>query len=224
MEIKEKIMNKEGLYILNPNQEYEKLLEDNKYNVTTVNFNDINNSNCWNPLMLPYLLYKDNKKDEALDLVKFMADCIFKENDAIDPFWGNATADLFTGLAIGLFIDGDESKIIINNIEKMVLDFANDKTILKKYIEDKGIESIVYKLASCAVYAPQDTLEGIILVFKEKIGLLTNYESINKIISNNSIDLRSIKEKENAIIIIGDTNKEYINKTISILVNQIESL
>ena len=75
------------------------------YNIVLLNFRDPQEGNSWNPMYLPYSLYKDNKIDKSIELLEDLAANILKDPNAKgqDPFWENTSADYFAGLSFALF-------------------------------------------------------------------------------------------------------------------------
>jgi predicted ATP-dependent endonuclease of OLD family len=76
-EVKDAIKNGDNLCIFDTRDEYFRTfsneLKNNGYNVLTLNLNDPARSNGYNPLQVPYELYKEGKKDKAIELVNNLA-------------------------------------------------------------------------------------------------------------------------------------------------------
>ena len=73
------------------------------YNVATINLLDYKKSNHFNPLELPYKLYRNDNKDQAIDMLESISNYIFSSdryNDNTDPFWTNSATSLFIGLTL----------------------------------------------------------------------------------------------------------------------------
>ena len=64
------------------------------YNVIVLNFREPSKGNAWNPLLIPYKLYKEGNKDKAFELIDDIAANIMKdESPGNDPFWQNSSSD-----------------------------------------------------------------------------------------------------------------------------------
>lgn len=113
---------KESMIITDPKGEiYEKtsnMLREKGYNVLILNFRDPQEGNSWNPLSLPYHMYKSGNQDKAIELLDDLAANILYEEKSgnADPFWEKTSADYFSGLSLALFDDADESQINLNSI------------------------------------------------------------------------------------------------------------
>ena len=155
-ELLKSIDNNENLCIFNTRDEYfrtfSKKLKENNYNVLTLNLSDTTKSNGYNPLQLPYLLYKEGKLDLAVSMINTLALEIFKdERNNADPFWENMASNYFTGLVLILFNEGSESEINLGSIQVMMSQGEEqfDKiTYLKKYLDNIEVTSVIYSLLS----------------------------------------------------------------------------
>lgn len=64
------------------------LLKEKGYNIITLNFRDPQKGNAWNPMTLPYKLYKEGNQDKAIELLDDLAlNILYEEKSSGDPFW-----------------------------------------------------------------------------------------------------------------------------------------
>ena len=107
------------------------------YNIVLLNFRDPQQGNSWNPMYLPYSLYKDNKIDKSIELIEDLAANILKDPQAKgqDPFWENTSADYFAGLSCALFEDGTPDQINLNSINLMTT-VGEEKLANTTYIKE----------------------------------------------------------------------------------------
>ena len=102
---------RESMIITDPKGEiYEstgQMLRDKGYQILLLNFRDPQNGNSWNPMTLPYEMYKAGNQDKAIELLDDLALNILYDdsNKNADPFWEKTSADYFSGVALGLFED-----------------------------------------------------------------------------------------------------------------------
>lgn len=94
------------------------MLRARGYQILLLNFRDPQNGNAWNPMSLPYKMYKTGKQDKAIELLDDLALNILYDdsNKNADPFWEKTSADYFSGVALGLFEDAKPEEININSI------------------------------------------------------------------------------------------------------------
>ena len=76
-----------------------------RYDIIAINFDNPRYGNAWNPLKVPYELYKEGFKDKAIKALEDIGYYLFfdsKEKES-DPFWINSTINYFVGLSLYLF-------------------------------------------------------------------------------------------------------------------------
>ena len=189
-------------------------LKEKGYKIVVLNFREPEKGNAWNPLILPYKLYKEGNVDKAVELLEDVAaNILYDQGNKNDPFWEKSSADYFAGLALGLFEDADESKINLNSINYMSTvgedRFANSNFI-KEYFNMKGESSSPYIFASNTVNAPSETKGGILSVFRQKIRLFASREKLSEMLSYSDFDIRDIgKEKTAVFMVIHDEKTTY---------------
>ncbi|MBQ9853646.1 MAG: type IV secretory system conjugative DNA transfer family protein [Bacilli bacterium] len=209
----------ESMILTDPKGElYEKtanLLKNKGYKIIVINLRDPQKGNAWNPFQLPYKLYKAGNSDKSTELLDDLAINILydEKSQSSDPFWEKTSADYFTGLALGLFEDTDESRININSINLMSTD-GEDKfagsTYIKEYFNMKDHSKPAYVNASSTINAPNETKGSILSVFRQKIKLFSSKENLSEMLSYSDFDMQDIgKEKTAVFLVIQDEKKTY---------------
>ncbi len=227
-----KVLAKKGesVVVTDPKGEiYEKaggLLKKNGYNIILLNFRNPQNGNTWNPLELPYRLYKNGNQDKAIELLDDLAlNILYDEtNTNSDPFWEKTAADYFAGIALAMFEDTTEDKININSIN-MTATVGEDKfggsTYIKEYFNYKDPASAAYVNASGTVMAPNETKGGIISVFKQKVKLFASRENLSEMLSYSDFQLDSIGTQKTAVFIIIQDEKKTYHSLATIFIKQV---
>lgn len=223
-EVKKSIKNNENLCIFNTRDEYyrtfAKELNENGYNVLVLNLSDTTKSNGYNPLLVPYLLYKEGKLDLSISMVNNLALEIFKEdNSNADPFWANMASNYFTGLVSILFKEAKLEEVNLGSIQVMMSQGEqryNDITYLKKYLENIEVTDMIYTLLSPVVFAPFETKGSILAVAKQKLNVYMLREQLLNLLNTNEININSLNNKT-AIFVIG---KDGINDIANIFIDQ----
>lgn len=221
--------NKESMIITDPKGEiYEQtsnMLRDKGYNVLVLNFRDPQQGNSWNPLSLPYRMYKSGNTDKAIELLDDLAANILYEEKSgnADPFWEKTSADYFSGLALGMFEDTTEDKINLNSISLMTTvgeEKFGGSTYIKEYFNMKDPAGAAYTNASGTIMAPNETKGSIISVFKQKIKLFASRDNLSEMLSHSDIDLKTIGEKPTALFIVIQDEKKTYHSLVTILLKQ----
>ena len=202
------------------------LLKEKGYNILLLNFRNPQNGNTWNPLELPYRLYKEGNQDKAIELLDDLAlNILYDETNAnSDPFWEKTAADYFSGIALAMFEDTTEDKININSIN-MTATVGEDKfggsTYIKEYFNTKDPSSAAYVNASGTVMAPSETKGGIISVFKQKVKLFASRENLSEMLSYSDFKLDSIGTQPTAVFIIIQDEKKTYHSLATIFIKQV---
>ena len=221
---------KESMIITDPKGEiYEKtsnMLRSKGYQILLLNFRDPQNGNAWNPMSLPYQMYKSGNQDKAIELLDDLALNILYDdsNKNADPFWEKTSADYFSGVALGLFEDAKEEEININSIS-LVTTVGEEKfggsTYIKEYFNGKDPNSAAAINASGTVMAPSETKGSILSVFKQKVKLFASRENLSEMLSYSDVNLESIGEKPTAVFIVIQDEKKTFHSLVTILLKQI---
>ncbi len=208
----------ESMIITDPKGEIYKetaaLLKEKGYNVVLLNFREPEHGNCWNPLEMPYNYFHNGNKDKALELLDDVAMNILKDpNSKAEPFWEDSAADYFSGLTLGLFMDGKPKEVNISSVNYMSAmgeERFGPKTYLQDYFTSKGEDSNAYILASNTINAPTDTKGSILSTFRQKIRVFSSRDSLNEMLSQSDFDMKRIgREKTAVFMTIHDEKKTY---------------
>ena len=207
----------ESMVITDPKGEiYEKnaeFLRSRGYKIILLNFRNPQKGNMWNPLSLPYKLYKNGNFDKCNELLRDLAINILHDEKTDDPFWQNTSADYFVALAQGLFQDAEEKDINISSIINM-LTVGEEKygasNYAKEYFKMKDSHNPAYINAAGTIDAPNDTKGSIISVFRQKINIFAMAENLSEMLSKSDFDMMDIgREKTAVFLIIQDEKKTY---------------
>ena len=220
---------RESMIITDPKGEiYEQtsnMLREKGYNVLILNFRDPQDGNSWNPLSLPYRIYRSGNQDKAIELLDDLAANILYEEKSgnADPFWEKTSADYFSGLALGLFEDTTEENVNLNSISLMTTvgeEKIGGSTFIKEYFNTKDPASPAYTNASGTIMAPNETKGSIISVFKQKIKLFASRENLSEMLSHSDFELESIGEKPTVLFIVIQDEKKTYHSLVTILLKQ----
>ena len=207
--------------IYRKNYEY---LKAKNYNIVVLNFREPQKGNAWNPLTLPYDLYKSGNSDKSNELLRDLAINILSDEKTDDPFWQNTAADFFTGLAQGLFQDvKDINQINLNSIILMLT--VGEKrlgsgTYMKEYFSSKDEKNSAYINASGTVNAPNETQGGIISVFRQKVNIFAMAENLSEMLSYSDFDIMDIGRKKTAVFLVIQDEKKTYHALATIFIKQ----
>ena len=199
------------------------------YNVVVINFRQPLNGNAWNPLMIPYNLYKSGNKDKASELIDDIASNIVKEAQAQDPFWQDSAADYLSGCILGLFEDAKPEEINLKSINYITSigedKFGGNSTYIREYFRLKGEESPAYVLANNTINSPQETKGGIVSTFRNKIRPFGSRDTLSDMLSYSDFEMAKIGQEPTAVFVIVQDEKKTYHGLATIFIKQVyESL
>ena len=172
--IKQSLLAKESLLINDPKGELYKTaageFQKEGYKVFAIDFDNPLFGNSWNPLMLPYSLYKEGNYDKALELVDDIGYYIFmdKESKNRDPFWINSVINYFTGLVLYLFHNVKKEEINLTSVGLLV-NQLQDKNESDKFLKMISKNSNINLKLIGVLKTPTETKGSILSVFNQKL-------------------------------------------------------
>ncbi len=203
---------------------HSEMLKSKGYNIIVLNFRNPNMGNAWNPLTLPYQLYKSGNTDKATELLDDVAlNILYDPNNKGEPFWEKSASDYFSGLSLGLFEDANEKEINLNTISYMST-VGEEKFATSDYIKEyfllKGEASSAYVFASNTINAPTETKGGILSVFRQKIRLFASREQLSEMLSYSDFNMRDIGKQKTAVFMIIHDEKTTYHALATIFIKQ----
>ncbi|MCH5167611.1 MAG: type IV secretory system conjugative DNA transfer family protein [Erysipelotrichales bacterium] len=206
-------------------KDHGELLKARGYKIIVLNFRDPQMGNAWNPLTLPYQLYKDGNVDKAIELIDDVANNIVKDKTApSDPFWQNSSSDYFAGCTLGLLEDAKEEEVNINSIGYMTTvgeeKFGAGSTYIQEYFKMKGEQSSAYTFASNTINSPTETKGGILSTFRQKIRIFSSRENLSEMLSYSDFNMRDIGREKTAVFMIIHDEKTTYHALATIFIKQ----
>ena len=205
-------------------RDHSEMLRSRGYKIIVLNFRNPNMGNAWNPLTLPYKLYKSGNTDKATELLDDVAlNILYDPENKNDPFWEKSAADFFSGLALGLFEDAKEDQINLNSINYMSTvgeeNFATSN-YTKEYFLLKGENSSAYVFASNTINAPTETKGSILSVFRQKIRLFASREQLSEMLSYSDFNMEDIGKQKTAVFMVIHDEKTTYHALATIFLKQ----
>lgn len=195
------------------------------YKIVVINFRDPKEGNAWNPLTVPYRMYKQGKTDKAKELLEDISQNILIDpKNTNDPFWERSAADYFSGLALGLFEDAKENEVNITSISNMATSGEEKNginTFAKDYFTLKGETSTTYGYAKATIAAPNDTKSSILSVFQSKIRTFSTREELSEMLSYSDFNMEDIGKERTAVFLIVHDEKTTYHSLATIFIKQL---
>ena len=218
------IRAKESFLTIDPKGELYKLLgtklEQQGYQTIIIDLDDSSLGNNWNPLSLPYQVYKEGKKDKAQEMIEELGYYLFSDKTSanIDPFWSNTTISYFTGLIL-YFFEYKKEEINIKDVVDLSTNL-NRKGQSNQLLNELNPYSPIYLALSTTLLAPPETRGSILSVFQQKILPFISKENLSSLLSKSDMSLKDeINEKFATFIITG--SNEVAGRLIPTYISQI---
>lgn len=213
------IENNESLFILDSKYEYMSkyydLLKEHDYNIKIIDLRDLSNSETFNPLTLPYKLYKEKKNDYYLDILEKVTHYIIGYSNNIDSFWENSASDLIIGTVLTLFYRDKVEEINLNSVAEIISSDA-----LKSYFQNYK-DTSAWKYVSGIINAPKETLGGIIATARQKLRLYTARENLSRYLSVTSFAYKDLIDKKSALFFINYDSTSTYNDLVNVFISEL---
>ncbi len=187
------------------------LVKEKGYKTVVLNFRDLGLGDRWNPLSLPYELWRAGEKDDAgLLLSDFVASIAEKlVNNAKDAFWPEAAQSLAIANLYVLMEAAKEEEINLTSFTKLCA-FPAVENLKKLYqmLDKDSISSLNYQSTICI--RADSTVSGIISTLYGMIRIFNTNKKLAKMLSENTFDIRRFgKEKTAVYLIVPDEKTTY---------------
>ena len=227
------IQNKESGVFVDPKGEiykHTKGIIPKDYEVHVIDFRNIYNEEAegWNPLMVPYRLYKTgDPKDraEAEQIIETLADSMYPVAQNTDPFWQNEAKNLFLGAVYTLFECAREEEINTGSLYYMISKGERKfgtNSYLREFIGLPDISENVDMQLHSYVTTASDTKAGIRSCYLNGLSVMTKSKSIRNFLARNDLDVKNLKgNKPTLVYVIIPDEVPIYNQLAGVMVTQI---
>lgn len=194
------------------------------YNIITLNLRDLGYGDRWNPLALPYKMYKNGKVDEATEmidnLINSLASSREKENDR---FWPIMASRFIAAHIFFLFDNADEEEINLKSAAQMCSE--NSCQVIKNMLSEMDNDSI-YKTSYEVVLGTGDkTRTSITSYAYSLVSMFSTQNHLAATLSMDSFSFADIGKKKTALYLIVPDEKSTYHFLASMFIKQLyESL
>lgn len=180
------------------------------YKTVVLNFREIGLGDMWNPLHIPYRLYQNRRRDEAVsmlnDFIRTIASPQFERT--ADTFWPEMASSLALANLLLLMEAASPEEANVASLAALCTNAASDT--LKKLSTNMRWETIAGLNYKNVFSSAEKTLQSIMVSLFGMIRIFTTQKSLTNMLSGNTIDLASFgKEKTAVYLIIPDEKSTY---------------
>lgn len=186
------------------------LAKENGYNVVVLNFRDIGKGDMWNPLAMPYNLYREGKIDEAVsmlnDFVRTIASPQFEKTQ--DTFWPEMASSLALANLLLLMEAATPEEANVSSLAALCSNAASEKLSgLSANMRTDTIAGLNYQNVFSSA---EKTLQSIMVSLFGMIRIFNTQRNLTNMLSGNTVDItRFGREKTAVYIIISDEKSTY---------------
>lgn len=186
----------------------------NGFKVLALNFRDFTRSHRWNPLQIPYELYQNGQKDDAIGMLNDLLASISADSmeRTKDIFWIQQANSLALALLLILFETGKPEEINMGSFVRMCGEYGKPINSNKLYEIASYInpESVAGMNLSGVVISAEKTKDSIMSSLHAMIRIFAIQKKLITMMAGNDFDMRAIgREKTAVYVMIPDEKSTY---------------
>ncbi len=196
------------------------LAKANGYKTVVLNFRDIGKGDMWNPLSLPYDIYKSGEKDKAISMFNDFINAISAPHSekTKDLFWIEMASSFALANLLLLVEAGTREEMNVASLAKMCnMDQENVLSMLMKEMDSSSLAAMNYKSIFSAA---SDTKRSIYASLYAIVRVFTLQENLIKMLSGNTVDLKSIGREKTAVYLIVPDEKSTYHFLTTVFIKQ----
>lgn len=196
-------------------------LKSNGYKVTVLNFRNPSLGEGWNPLAIPYELYKTGERDRAYEFINdISANLMCSELNHKDVYWEYSASDLLFGLILLAFKRSEKECVSFEDVlELRAQMFPKGMPNLHIWEEAKKDLLIHHSLIG-TIEAPEGTRTSILSTFDQKMRVFAFQENLTDMLKQNTISVDKLGFEKSVVFLIMPDEKTTYHRLISLFVKQ----
>lgn len=223
----------EGMIINDPKGELyrtmARFLEDQDYNIITLNFRDASVGDCWNFLEVPYRFYKEGNIDKACEFIEDVAQTITLDTENKEPFWSNAAASCLYGLILCLFryckeYDKPDEAVNIGNLltlrREMFAQKARFSSAHNPIWEWAKKDELIAASMTGTVETASDTQKGILSTLDQALKSFVISPSLVEMLSHSTFSFDRIAQEKTAVFLLTPDEKTTYHRLVALYISQ----
>lgn len=196
------------------------LVKSKGYKTVVLNFRNVGYGDMWNPLALPYELYHSEDQETGIsmlnDFISTIAEPFYK--GAKDIFWVEMASSFALANLLLLMEAGKKDEVNVKSLARLCAS-DNEKSLatLAERMREDTIAGMNYR----GVFVGADaTKRSIYITLYGMLRLFNTQERLTKMLSGNTIDMRSIGREKTAVYIIVPDEKTTYHFLVTTFIKQ----
>ncbi|MDD7390410.1 MAG: type IV secretory system conjugative DNA transfer family protein [Lachnospiraceae bacterium] len=216
----------ESFIITDPKEELFKMTSgmarEQGYQVVVLNFRDVSRGDMWNPLLLPYELYRKGDRDHAMSLLNDFVMTLAAADKTQEQFWLQMAQSLILANILLLFEAGKKEQVNMHSLSRMCLDYGRPRNCnalyqLLEYMNPDSIAAMNYAGVCVDAEKTQSSIMGVV---HSILRVFNTQEELLRMMSDSTFDMRSFGRKKTAVYVIVPDEKSTFHFLVSIFTKQ----
>lgn len=177
------------------------MLKDKGYDIIVLNFRNPSTGACWNPLAIPFELYKTGDRDRAHEFVNDIAlNLMLAERSTTDVFWDYSASDLLFGLILLLFkMHESDDMVNLYDVLKLRTELFKGDGFPDKIREIMEQDMLISHSLMGTINAPERTKNSILATFDQKMRCFVYQNNLIEMMSSHSIGMDKFGNHKSAV-------------------------
>lgn len=197
-------------------------VKEQGYQVVILNFRDVNKGDMWNPLLIPYELYQQGQKDQAMSLLNDFVMTLTSADSSQERFWTQMAQSLILANILLLFETGKKEEIHMHSLSRLCLDYgrAKSENVLYQLLEYMNPDSIAAMNYAGVCVDAEKTQSSIMSVVHSALRVFNTQEGLLRMMADSTFDMRSFGRKKTAVYLVIPDEKSTYHFLVSIFTKQ----
>ncbi|MBE6587993.1 MAG: type IV secretory system conjugative DNA transfer family protein [Ruminococcaceae bacterium] len=182
----------------------------NGYDTVVINFREVGKGDMWNPLLLPYTLYHNGKRDEAVSMLNDFVRCIASPQfeSSNDVFWPEMASSLALANLLLLMECASPDEVNVASLASLCTSASSET--LKKLSVNMSMDNIAGLNYKNIFTSAEKTLQSIMVSLFGMIRIFVTQNNLTNMLSGNTINISDFGRKKTAVyLIIPDEKSTY---------------
>ena len=182
----------------------------------------------WNPLTVPYRLYKSDDPDDhdiASSMISELWNGVYPQDDHADRFWPESAANYAKGLTYAMFEAAPAEEVNLDSVAVMMEQSESrlgGSTILKEFHDTLPLESLARRNLATYANAPNETRGSIHSVAASGLEVFSRSKGLMEMLGEDTLNILDIDvDRPFAITIITPDETSVYDSLSGLLVSQL---
>lgn len=190
------------------------------YKTTVIDLRKMGGDKGWNPLMLPFLIYKEYP-EKSCEMVDQISQMLINSGKVEDQFWTTSAVDVMTGFILMLFELGNEADVNVAGLMKLWDGYQEMRYKFLSSIKTSCKNPMVAKKLGCLSTSSDKTTGSIEAFIHMALNRLALNPKLVEYLSRPSIRLNDLLNGKNGIYIIVPDENNYYHFIASLFISQL---